>query len=46
MKERLIQLLRADNSFAEDKNIAMHEFGLSRDKHYDVLVVAPRLEAD
>lgn len=41
MKERLIQLLSADNSFAEDKNIAMHEFGLSRDKHYDVLVVAP-----
>ena len=41
MKKRLIQLLSADNSFAEDKNIAMHEFGLSRDKHYDVLVVAP-----
>lgn len=41
MKERLIQLLGADNSFAEDKNIAMHEFGLSRAKHYDVLVVAP-----
>lgn len=41
MKERLIQLLSADNSFAEDKDIAMYEFGLSRDKHYDVLVVAP-----
>lgn len=41
MKERLIQLLGADNSFAEDRDIAMHEFGLSREKHYDVLVVAP-----
>ena len=41
MKARLIQLLSADNSFAENRDIAMYEFGLSRDKHYDVLVVAP-----
>ena len=41
MKERLIQLLSADNSFAENRDIAMFEFGLSREKHYDVLVVAP-----
>ena len=41
MKERLLQLLSADNSFSEDKDIAMYEFGLSRAKHYDVLVVAP-----
>ena len=41
MKERLIQLLCADPSFAEERNIAMQEFGLSREKHYDVLVVAP-----
>ena len=41
MKERMIQLLSADTSFTEDKDIAMYEFGLSRDKHYDVLVVAP-----
>ena len=41
MKERLIQLLKADNSFAGNKDIAMYEFGLSREKYYDVLVVAP-----
>ena len=41
MKERLIQLLSADNSFAENRDIAMFEFGLSREKRYDVLVVAP-----
>lgn len=41
MKARMIRLLNADNSFAENKDIAMYEFGLSRDKHYDVLVVAP-----
>ena len=41
MKARMIRLLSADNSFAENKDIAMYEFGLSRDKHYDVLVVAP-----
>lgn len=41
MKERMVQLLNADASFSEDKDIAMSEFGLSRDKHYDILVVAP-----
>ena len=41
MKERLIQLLNADNSITENKDIAMCEFGLSREKYYDVLVVAP-----
>lgn len=41
MKERLNQLLNADKSFSENKDIAMYEFGLSREKHYDVLVVAP-----
>lgn len=41
MKERLIRLLNADSSFAESRDIAMYEFGLSREKHYDVLVVAP-----
>ena len=34
-------MLSADNSYAENRDIAMYEFGLSRDKHYDVLVVAP-----
>lgn len=41
MKERMIRLLSTDASFAENRDIAMYEFGLSRDKHYDVLVVAP-----
>ena len=41
VKARLKQMLSADNSFSENKDIAMYEFGLSRDKHYDVLVVAP-----
>ena len=41
MKERLVQLLNADKSCANSRDIAMYEFGLSRDKHYDVLVVAP-----
>ncbi len=41
MKERLIQLLSADESYTKDRKIAMYEFGLSEDKHYDVLVVAP-----
>lgn len=40
MKERMTQLLRADASFC-NKDLAMYEFGLSREKHYDVLVVAP-----
>ena len=38
MKARMIQMLNADNSFTNNGDIAMHEFGLSRDKHYDVLV--------
>ena len=41
MKARLKEMLSADNSFSENKDIAMYEFGLSRDKHYDVLVIAP-----
>ena len=41
MKARLIQMLGADASFSKNKDIAMYEFGLSREKHYDVLVVAP-----
>ncbi len=42
MKNRMRQLLGADASYArEDNDIAMYEFGLSREKHYDVLVVAP-----
>lgn len=41
MKERMLQLLGGDPSWAEEKDTAMYEFGLSRDKHYDVLVVAP-----
>lgn len=41
MKERLKQLLNADRSFSENKDIALFEFGLSRDKCYDVLVIAP-----
>lgn len=46
MKKRLIQLLSADKSMAEAANMAMYEFGLSRDKHYDVLVVAPGWKPD
>ena len=38
MYGRLIQMLSADYSFTNNGDIAMHEFGLSRDKHYDVLV--------
>ena len=41
MKARLKQMLSADNSCAENRDIAMYEFGLPRGKHYDVLVVAP-----
>lgn len=41
MKERMLQLLNADASYSRDKDIAMCEFGLSTEKHYDVLVVAP-----
>lgn len=39
MKKRMVQLLSADLSLSND--LAMYEFGLSREKHYDVLVVAP-----
>lgn len=46
MKDRLIQLLSADKSMAETADMAMYEFGLSRDKHYDVLVVAPGWKPD
>ncbi len=46
MKKRLIQLLNADKSLAETLDMAMYEFGLSRDKHYDVLVVAPGWKPD
>lgn len=41
MKERLKKLLGADKSFSENLDIARFEFGLSREKHYDALVVAP-----
>lgn len=34
-------MLHADASFSEDRETALYEFGLSREKHYDVLVVAP-----
>lgn len=46
MKERLIQILNADKSISESANMAMYEFGLSREKHYDVLVVAPGWKPD
>lgn len=46
MKTRLIELLNADKSMAETADMAMYEFGLSRDKHYDVLVVAPGWKPD
>lgn len=46
MKERLVQLLSADQSMTETAEMAMYEFGLSRDKHYDVLVVAPGWKPD
>lgn len=41
MKVGLIQLLTADKSFTENKDIAMYESDLSREKYYGVLVVAP-----
>lgn len=41
MKERLKKMLTADQSFSDNPDIALYEFGLSRNKHYDVLVVAP-----
>lgn len=40
MKKRLIQLLNADASY-QNKDLAMYEYGLSKDKHYDCLVVSP-----
>lgn len=46
MKERMIQILNADKSISESTNMAMYEFGLSREKHYDVLVVAPGWKPD
>lgn len=41
MKERLKQLLAANTSLSPDADIPLYEFGLQREKHYDVLVVAP-----
>lgn len=41
MKNRLLQLLKAECSYGANEDVAMYEFGLSTDKHYDVLVVAP-----
>lgn len=46
MKERLIQILNADKSLAKEADIAMYEFGLASNKHYDVLVVAPGWKPD
>ncbi len=46
MKERLIQILSADPSLSREADVAAYEFGLSRDKHYDALVVAPGWKPD
>ncbi len=41
MKERLKQLLAAESALSETGHAAEYEFGLSYEKHYDALVVAP-----
>lgn len=41
MKERMLQLLRADKSILPGSDIAQELFGLSRTTHYDLLVIAP-----
>lgn len=41
MKDRLLKLLNAAKAFGVNEETAMYEFGLFKDKHYDVLVVAP-----
>ncbi len=46
MKERLKQILAADPSLSEGGGMAEYEFGLSREKHYDALVVAPGWRPD
>ncbi len=46
MKDRLKQILAADPSLAEEAGVAEYEFGLSRAKHYDALVVAPGWRPD
>lgn len=46
MKKRFIDLLNADQSISEGSEVAMYEFGLSTEKHYDVLVVAPGWKPD
>lgn len=40
MKERLKQMLAAMH-IAPDADVALYEFGLHKETHYDVLVVAP-----
>lgn len=41
MKKRMIELIKADKSTDNYTGAVFDEFGLSVDKHYDVLVVAP-----
>ncbi|MBR6377852.1 MAG: hypothetical protein IKS05_08840 [Oscillospiraceae bacterium] len=41
MKQRMIDLLRADKDTEDYAGAVFGEFGLSVDKHYDLLVVAP-----
>lgn len=41
MKQRMIDLIKADKSTDNYAGAVFDEFGLSVDKHYDVLVVAP-----
>ena len=41
MKQRLLELIRADKSTKDYGAAVKAEFGLSPDRHYDLLVVAP-----
>lgn len=41
MKQRLLELIRADKSTKDYGAAVQAEFGLSPDQHYDLLVVAP-----
>lgn len=41
MKQRLLELIRADKSTTDYTAAVKSEFGLSPDRHYDLLVVAP-----
>lgn len=46
MKQRMLDLIRADKSTEDYAGVVFSEFGLSVEKHYDLLVVAPAWKPD